>query len=230
MWRTLLLLLGAYLLGSIPAAYLVGRWVRGIDIRRYGSGSIGGSNVWQSVARWAAIPVGLFDIGKAVLPAWLALGPLNLGYPLAVAAGIFAGLGHAWSLYLGFTGGRAISCIMGTLAVVFPCGALMQLVMMVVGYVLHIELLTALGLLALPLLSLALGRPPAVTWGCAAMIALAAMKRLEANRAPLPAGSGRWKVVWRRLWLDRDIPSHEEWMARGPEEAQQDRQEINTQR
>jgi len=206
----------AYLLGSIPTAYLVGRWLRGIDIRQYGTGNVGGSNVWHSVARWAVVPVGLFDIGKAALPAWLALGPLRLGYPVAVAAGLCAAVGHAWSLYLGFTGGRAMSCVLGTLAVVFPWGALIQLLVMGVGFALHVESLTTLGLLALPLLSLAFGRPPAVTWGSVAMIVLTAVKRVEANRAPLPSGAERWRVVWRRLWLDRDVPSHEEWVARRP--------------
>ena len=222
-WQTILLLIGAYLLGSIPTAYLTGRWLRGIDVRQYGTGNVGGSNVWHSVAHWAIVPVGLFDVCKAALPAWLALGPLGLGYPVAVAAGLCAGLGHAWSLYLGFTGGRALSCILGMLVVVFPWGVLIQLLMMGLGLVLHVEALSAsLGLLALPFLSLAFGRPPAVTWGCVAMIVLTAVKRVEANRAPLPPGPERWKVVWWRLWLDRDVSSHEEWVARRPAEAQPD--------
>ena len=215
-WQTISLLVGAYLLGSVPTAYLSGRWLRGIDVRQHGTGNVGGSNVWHSVAHWAVVPVGLFDVVKAALPAWLALGPLHLGYPVAVAAGLCAGLGHAWSLYLGFTGGRALSTILGTLAVVFPSGALIQLLVMGLGLALRFEALSALlGLLALPLLGLAFGQPPAVTWGCVAMILLTAVKRVEANGAPLPSGPERWRVTWRRLWLDRDILSHEKWVARG---------------
>jgi len=226
--QTILLLIGAYLLGSIPTAYLTGRWLRHIDVRQYGTGNVGGSNVWHSIARWAIVPVGLFDVIKAALPAWLALGPLDLGYPLAIAAGLCAALGHAWPLYLGFTGGRALSCILGTLVVVFPWGVLIQLSLMGLGLVLHIEALSALlGLLALPFLSLTFSRPPAVTWGCVTMIVLTAVKRVEANRAPLPPGPERWKVVWWRLWLDRDIPSHEEWVIHRPTEAQPDEGEGN---
>jgi len=222
-WLGLLLLIGAYLLGSIPTAYLAGRWLRNIDIRYHGTGNVGGSNVWHSVARWAIVPVGLFDVGKAALPTWLALGPLKLGYPWAVAAGLCAGLGHAWSLYLGFTGGRALGCILGLLVVVFPQGALIQLLLMGLGVLLHVEQPIAIvGLLALPALSLAFDRPPAVMWGCVAAIVLTAVKRLEANRAPLPSGPERRQVIWRRLWLDRDIPSHEAWVARGPAEIQPD--------
>ncbi|MDY6876765.1 MAG: glycerol-3-phosphate acyltransferase [Chloroflexota bacterium] len=219
-WRAILLFISAYLLGSIPTAYLAGRWLHGIDVRQYGTGNVGGSNVWHSVARWAVVPVGLFDVCKAALPAWLALGPLNLGYSMAVISGLCAAVGHAWPIYLGFTGGRALSSILGTLAVVFPWGALIQLLVMGLGLVLHIEHLTNVGLLAMPLLSLIFDRPPAVTWGCVAMIILTAVKRVDANRTPLPPGPERWKVIGRRLWLDRDILSHEEWVARGPAEIQ----------
>jgi glycerol-3-phosphate acyltransferase PlsY len=214
--QTILLCLGAYLLGSIPTAYLVGRVALGGDIREYGTGNVGGNNLWHSGVRWALVPVGLFDILKAACPTWLALVPLNLGYRAAVTVGICAGIGHAWSVFLDFTGGRAVSTIIGTLAVVFPAGALFQLAIMGLGLLLRVRLLTTLGLLALPFLSVALGRPPAVTWGCLAMIVLTAAKRLEANGAPLPAGPGRRHVLWRRLWLDRDIASHEQWVARRP--------------
>jgi acyl phosphate:glycerol-3-phosphate acyltransferase len=215
-WQTIVLCVGAYLLGSTPTAYLVGRVTVGDDIRKYGTGNVGGNNLWHSGVRWAFIPVGLFDIAKAALPTWLALEPLKLGYGAAVAAGICAAIGHAWSIFLDFTGGRALSTIIGTLLVVFPAGALFQLLIMGLGLLLHTHLLTTVGLLALPFLSLAAGRPPAVTWGCVAMIALTAAKRLEANRTPLPAGRERWSVVWRRLWLDRDITSHEQWVTRRP--------------
>ncbi|HIP87574.1 MAG TPA: glycerol-3-phosphate acyltransferase [Anaerolineales bacterium] len=215
-WQGVLLCVGAYLLGAFPTAYVVGRLVRGIDIRQYGTGNVGASNVWNSIGRWAAVPVAAGDIGKAALSAWLALKPLDLGYAWAVAAGLCAALGHAWSPYLRFTGGRGLASIIGTLLVVFPLGGLFQVGMMVLGLLIKNEFLTTLTLLAMPLLSALLGRPPVVTWGCVAMILLTAVKRLEANRTPLPSGRDRWAVVWRRLWLDRDVPSHEVWLARRP--------------
>jgi len=213
-WRSVLLCVGAYLLGAFPTAYVVGRLVKGIDIRQHGTGNVGVSNVWHSVAHWAVVPTAIGDLGKAALPTWLALGPLDLGYPVAVAAGLCAALGHAWSPYLGFTGGRGLASMIGTLLIVFPWGGVIQVLTMVAGLILRVELFTTLALLAMPFLSLAFGRPPAVTWGCVAMILITAVKRMEANRTPLPAGPERWRVLWRRLWLDRDIPSHEEWLAR----------------
>ncbi|HEY76656.1 MAG TPA: glycerol-3-phosphate acyltransferase [Thermoflexia bacterium] len=220
-WLGVLLCVGAYLLGAFPTAYVVGRLVKGVDIRRYGTGNVGASNVWNSIAPWAAVPVAAVDIGKAAFAAWLALGPFDLGYPWAVAVGLCAALGHAWSPYLRFTGGRGLASIIGTLLVVFPLGGLIQVGMMVLGFLIKNELLTTLTLLAMPLLSIAFGRPPAVTWGCVAMILLTAVKRVEANRTPLPSGRERWTVIWRRLWLDRDVSSHKEWLARRPSDGKE---------
>ncbi|MGD9376142.1 MAG: glycerol-3-phosphate acyltransferase [Anaerolineae bacterium] len=117
--QIVLVLVGGYLLGSIPAAYVTGRWYKGLDLRRYGSGTVSGSMVFEHVARWAVVPVGLFDIGKAALPAWVAL-QLDLGLPVAAAAGMVAVVGHNWPIFLRFTGGRGLGSFMGVLLVVLP--------------------------------------------------------------------------------------------------------------
>ena len=132
-------------------------------------------------------------------------------------AGLSATIGHNWSIYLGFSGGRGISGILGTLMVVFPWGALFLLLALFAGWRLGNTAGSSVGLLGLPLLSLLLDAPAAVTWGCLAMIVITALKRLEANRRPLPEGPERWGVIWRRLWLDRDIEDHETWLAQRPE-------------
>lgn len=216
-WQLALFLIGAYLLGSMPTAYLAGRWLRGVDVRDYGSGNVGGNNAGNVIGPWARIVVGLIDIAKAAVPAWLALGPLDLGVGIAVLAGLCATIGHDWSIFLGFNGGRGISGILGTLLVVFPWGAAFLLLAMFAGWRLNSTAGSSAGLLGLPMLSLILDMEPAVTWGCLAMIAITALKRLEANRRPLPKGPERRRVIWRRLWLDRDIDDHEAWLARRPE-------------
>ena len=211
-WQAVALIVVAYLLGSVPSAYLASKWLRGIDIREHGSGNVGGSNVWHTVAHWAVVPVGLFDVFKAALPTWVALVPLELGYPVAVAAGLAAMAGHSWSVYLDCTGGRGLSCVLGTLLVVFPAGLVVESSLMLVGLLVRAEALLAwIGLLALPWMSAALGEPAAVTWGCAGMLVLTAFKRLEANRRPVPHGLEGWKVLLRRLLLDRDVASRREW-------------------
>jgi len=215
-WQVLLYLGASYLLGAIPTAYLAVRLMKGVDIRQYGSGTVGGSNAGEVIGRWATILVGIIDLSKAAFPAWLALYGLDLGYPLAVAAGLCALIGHNWSIFIGFYGGRGLGTIVGTLFVIFPWGTLILLLTMLIGWRLHNTAGSTVGLLLLPIASLMLEMPPAVTAGTVGMILITAAKRLEANRAPLPEGEDRFQVIWRRLWLDRDIADHKEWLSRRP--------------
>lgn len=217
--QSILLVLGSYFVGSIPTAYLAGRWLRGIDVRHYGSGTVSGSMVWEHVARWAIVPVGLFDIAKAALPTWLAL-RWGMGETVAAIAGLAAAVGHSWPIFLRFTGGRGLSCFMGILLVLFPPGVLWLLVFLAIGWVLGDSAPWALASLAgLPILARAVGGPANVGWIAAGMLILTLVKRLEANRRPLPSESTeRRRVLFWRAFFDRDIPSHREWLRRQPDQ------------
>jgi glycerol-3-phosphate acyltransferase PlsY len=212
---TLLLILGAYLLGSIPTAYLAGKWIKGIDLRLYGSGTVSGSMVWEHVARWAILPVGIFDIGKAALPAWIGL-DLGLGDGVAMAAGIAAAVGHNWPLYLGFTGGRGLSPFLGIIAVFFPWGFAWLLAFLAIGFLLGDSAPWALAsLVLLPLFSWWMDGPAVMNAAAAAMVIVTMLKRLEANRRPLPEDqTERRRVLLRRVLFDRDIQPHQEWINR----------------
>ena len=214
----LVLILG-YLLGSIPTAYLVGRAVRGIDLRRYGSGTVSGTAVYYHVARPLVVAVGLFDIAKGALPTWLAL-RLGLGLPVAVLAGLAAVAGHNWPVFLGFVGGRGIGTFMGVLLVIFPWGFPWLLAWLAVGRLMNATAVGALlGLISLPLVTHLTDQPSPVTLAAWGMVVLTVVKRLEANRLPLPTDpQERHRVLWRRLWLDRDVPRREAWVHRVPEE------------
>jgi len=211
-----LLILSAYLLGSIPSAYFAGKWIKGIDLRQHGSGTVSGSMVWEHVAWWAIVPVGVFDIFKAALPTWLGL-KLGLGEGVALAAGIAALVGHNWPLYLGFTGGRGLSPFLGTITVLYPWGFVWMLAFLAIGYLLGDSAPWALAsLVLLPVFVLLMGGPSVLHGAAAAMVLLTIIKRLEANRRPLPEEKiQRRKVLLRRLFFDRDIRSHQEWIRRG---------------
>jgi glycerol-3-phosphate acyltransferase PlsY len=215
----LLLVLGGYLLGSIPTAYLASRWLNKGDIRRYGSGTVSGSMVWEHVARWAIVPVGLFDVGKAALPAWLGV-HWGLGQPAAAAAGLAAVAGHNWPLFLGFVGGRGLGCFLGVLLALFPWGFPWMLGFLALGWRLGDSAPWALvGIASLPVLAHLVGGPAVVAPLSGAMLLLTLAKRLEANRRPLPApGPERRQVILRRLLLDRDIASHVDWIRRSPQD------------
>jgi glycerol-3-phosphate acyltransferase PlsY len=214
-----LVVVAGYLVGSIPTAYVVGRWLRRIDLRRYGSGTVSGSMVYEHVARWAIVPVGLFDIGKAALPTWLGL-RWGLGTGFAAAAGLAAVVGHNWPVFLNFTGGRGLGCFMGVMLPLFPVAFPWMLGFLAAGWVLGDSAPWALaGVVTLPVLARMVAGPPVVGPAALAMLVVTLAKRLEANRRPLPEPGGeRRRVVVRRLLLDRDIASHREWIRRRPED------------
>ena len=216
---TLLMVVLGYLLGSIPSAYLASRLLRGRDLRKYGSGTVSGSMVYEHVARWAVIPVGIFDVAKAAFPAWLAL-QLGMKDSVAIAAGLAASIGHVWPVFLNFTGGRGISTFLGLLLVIFPWGIPWLLVPLAIGYLLKDSPPFALFSLATqPILVVFLNGSPGIFWGTVIMLCITIVKRLEANRRPLPAvkRERNW-VLLRRLILDRDIASHADWINRQPDQ------------
>ena len=111
------LILGAYLVGSVPSAYLVAKLVVGIDIRDYGSGNVGASNVSHHVGKKWVAPIALFDVfGKGLLPVVVG-GPMVLDVsPIAVACAALAAMcGHNWPIFLKFSGGRGISVGIGSI-------------------------------------------------------------------------------------------------------------------
>jgi glycerol-3-phosphate acyltransferase PlsY len=124
-----LLLVAAYLLGSLPTGYLIARWMKGIDIRQYGSGGTGATNVLRTVGKGPAIAVLMIDLLKGLLAvllvglAWpqvLTLateGSLVLDWQpwVTMLAGVLAVVGHSKSVWINFTGGKSAASGLGVL-------------------------------------------------------------------------------------------------------------------
>lgn len=109
----LILLLLAYLLGALPIGLWVGKTVRGIDVREFGSGNIGASNVWRTLGPAWGIFVFLLDVAKGLTPVLLARHFFPLSSWLPVGAGIAAILGHNFSPFLRFKGGKGVATTLG---------------------------------------------------------------------------------------------------------------------
>ena len=108
-----------YLLGAIPFGLIIGRLTKGIDLRDYGSHRTGATNALRTLGTRAAAAVFVLDVAKGVAAVVLAR-ILFTGDPLvewaAAAAGVAAIVGHNWSLFIGFTGGRGVATSAGALA------------------------------------------------------------------------------------------------------------------
>lgn len=119
-----LLLMAAYLLGSLSGSLLLGRAI-GVDIRRQGSGNAGGTNAFRTRGWRFALAVVVVDIGKGALAAALGLalwgGALGLSaLDLALACTLVAAAGHTWPVFFGFRGGKGAGTLFGGLAVAWP--------------------------------------------------------------------------------------------------------------
>ena len=120
----------AYLLGSVPFSYLVAR-ANGVDLRKVGSGNVGGANVWRNCGFGPFLLAAAGDILKGMLPTLAALHISDWGQLLGmrldrlppaavILIGVAAILGHTFSLFLQFKGGKAVATSTGVLLAIFP--------------------------------------------------------------------------------------------------------------
>jgi len=113
----------AYLLGSFPTAYIAGRWLKGLDIREHGSGNVGTTNAFRVLGKGPGTVVFIIDFLKGALPVYFfkisSLGALSSSAAL-LAVGMAALLGHVYTPFLRFKGGKGIATGAGMLAVGFP--------------------------------------------------------------------------------------------------------------
>lgn len=118
----------AYLLGSMPSAYIAGRLKRGIDLRQHGSGNLGTTNVYRVLGSKAAIVVFAADVAKGALPVWLLprLLPPSHRSLWALALGLAAIAGHVRSAFLGWRGGgKGVATAAGVFVALAPVAALL---------------------------------------------------------------------------------------------------------
>lgn len=116
-----LMVAASYLLGSVPSSYLAGRWTRRIDLREHGSGNLGATNTFRVLGPRIAAPVMVADVAKGFLPA--ALFPMWDGaasWSWALAYGGAAILGHVFSLYMRFRGGKGVATAAGVFLALAP--------------------------------------------------------------------------------------------------------------
>jgi glycerol-3-phosphate acyltransferase PlsY len=213
------LIAGAYILGSVPVSYLVAKRFYGLDLRKYGTGQMGGGNLWRMTSWRLGLPVGVFDLSKGILMVWLAK-LLGLSVAQQIIVGLGAIAGHNWSLFLRFQGGRGFATMSGVVLVLpminemtpWPAVAFTTIVVAGTVIVRSSPVSALLGTAALPLVSWRFGEPMVVTLSFLAMFLMIVVKRLS---APGPAETvSRKRLFLNRLLFDRDIKDRKAWMYR----------------
>lgn len=220
MIETALLIAGSYLWGAVPTGYLVGRYLKGIDIRQYGSGNVGAANLMAHVGKKTGFILGSFDcLAKGTAPLLVAR-MLDQGAGVQAGMGLAAIAGHNWSPYIRFTGGRGVATAVGVVlgALMWPEFLILTVVMGGLGQLIFHEsaFWTFISMLILPVLAFLFGREPEIVYMTLGIGVLLIGKRLTANwEAPAGGASIIRVMAYRALW-DRDVSRKLQWTRRGP--------------
>jgi glycerol-3-phosphate acyltransferase PlsY len=128
-------------MGSIPFAYLVVRWRRGVDLRAEGSGNVGALNsLHVTHSKGIGILVLLLDLAKGAAVVWAAGELLGRTFPHLAGAAVGAVVGHNYSLWLRWKGGRGLATALGAMLVIAPLAGLIWMVLWGAGYTLFREI------------------------------------------------------------------------------------------
>ena len=179
-----LVLLAAYLLGSIPTALIVARRVAGVDIRTLGDGNMGARNVSRTLGARPAVVVGLVDFFKGTAAVLLAQ-QAGLETHWQVGAAFAAALGHDFPLFAGFRGGQGLGTTLGALLALAPVPAALGMALYAAAFRLTrlSDLSARLGIVAMLLLMWRERQPAVVLLGARGMILFVPLKmRLDKPR------------------------------------------------
>ena len=216
------LYIGSYLLGSIPTAYIIGRLVRGVDIRSYGSGNVGSANLYEHVGKRWVFPLAAIEVlVKGALPIWAGLYFLDISRSSALLIGppLLAIAGNNWSPFLKLQGGRGIAVTVGTLLALSPVLLVAFAVIAVGGwrFTKSSGIWVLLSLAILPLWAYLTYDNLNLVWYCLGLLGIVILKRLSANWTPFPEDVSRKRVLFNRLVRDRDVSDRIRWVRRIPE-------------
>jgi glycerol-3-phosphate acyltransferase PlsY len=133
-------LVASYLLGAVPTSYIAGRLLRGLDLREHGSKNLGATNLYRVLGWRVAVPVGLFDMAKGLIPVLLFAPRVSSSQTFALVCGLTAMVGHVFSVFVGFKGGKGVATAAGVMLGLTPAALLIALVVWIVvvaltGYV-----------------------------------------------------------------------------------------------
>jgi glycerol-3-phosphate acyltransferase PlsY len=208
--KFLILLVAAYLLGSIPLSFLVAK-SRGVDLRKQGTQQVGGGNLWRTTSRVLGIAVGIFDFIKGALIVFCAW-EWGLDAGLQFFAAMGAIVGHNWPVFLRFHGGRGIAATLGIIIIlpIIDRGDITFWPLIACGVVGIGSLIffrrtpvpVLLSLISMPIASAIVKEPLLVNMGYTAILLIMITKRLTAQTSTEKRQIGMGEVH-RADWVNR---------------------------
>lgn len=188
MISTIVLIVFAYLLGSVPTGYILG-YFSGIDVRKAGSGNVGATNVARVAGKTLGVLTLIGDTAKGVIPVYLARA-IGFDEEVAALAALAAFLGHLYPLFLSFKGGKGVATALGALAALAPAatGVLLLVFVIVVAASRIVSLASMIAAAVAPVTVWLLDYPPVVA-GLTATMALYIIWRHRGNVRRLLSGA-----------------------------------------
>jgi len=168
-------LLASYFMGAIPTSYLLSRLLAGIDLRQHGSGNLGATNLYRVLGWKYAIPAAAVDIAKGAIPVLVFAPQVSHSQLFALACGVAAILGHVFSVFVGFKGGKGVATAAGVMLGLAPLALAVSavvwaLLVRLTGYV-SVGSIAAAVVLPLAVYLLEDSTSPALLWIAAAIAA-----------------------------------------------------------
>jgi glycerol-3-phosphate acyltransferase PlsY len=168
-------LLASYFVGAIPTSYLLSRLFAGIDLRQQGSGNLGATNLYRVLGWKYAVPAAVVDIAKGAIPVLVFAPQVSDSQLFALACGVTAILGHVFSVFVGFKGGKGVATAAGVMLGLAPLALAVSAVVWAVlvrltGYV-SLGSIAAAAVLPLAVYLLEDSTSPALLWIAAAIAA-----------------------------------------------------------
>jgi glycerol-3-phosphate acyltransferase PlsY len=194
-----LLLLGAYVFGSIPFAQVLAR-IKGVDLRRAGTGNVGAGNLTKAAGIGWGLAAGLLDGLKGLIPVWLCL-RAGFGPGAAGLVGLSAVVGHNWSILMRGRSGRGLATAFGLIVALNPALAIWITGWAVTGWKIGGGMAGFLGWGLLPIVSIALGAPATESLLILLLSAVLIGRRMQGNPGDLTDGAS----MMRRAVYDKDL-------------------------
>jgi glycerol-3-phosphate acyltransferase PlsY len=182
----------AYFAGSIPSGLWIGRWLRGVDLRDFGSGNLGATNAFRVLGKKLGVTVLLIDVLKGLLPVLLfprlvGIDDVTAGQEMLVGGSAIAG--HVLSCFVDFKGGKGVATALGVFLAIAPLemGIILVLGVVIIAVTGYVSLASLVGATLLPFFLFFSGRPTSVLL-VATLIAAIVIYRHRSNLVRLVQG------------------------------------------